>query len=72
MQSIATHHLRLQGRTLRLAHRRQLGTVANEHHPTVSPVIHILDKVVQQLSVGKGRVAIAGGIGHHRSLVYYK
>ena len=67
--AVSLHHLLREGWRLSLAHRRQLGTVANEHHPTITPVIHILDKVVQQLSVGKGCVAIARSIGHHRGLV---
>ena len=69
VQPIASHDVGLQGGTLLLADRGQLGGVADEHHAAIPAVKDKLDEVVEQLSVGEGCVADGGRIGHHRRLV---
>ena len=69
VQPVRLQHANRQRRTLLLANGWQLGIVANEQHTAVSTAIDELYQVVQQLTVGKGRVAVFGGVGHHRCLV---
>ena len=70
VQPIAAQHIAHQCRTLRFAHRWQLGTVAYQHHPTITVVIHKTYQVVHQLAAGKDAVTNARGIGNHRGLVH--
>ena len=60
LHAVATQHMGHQRRTLFLAHRGQLGTVANEQQTAVLIVIDKTDQVIEQ-----GRI----GIGYHRGLV---
>ena len=48
VQSIAAQHGSHQCRALLLANRWQLCMVADEHHPTVTAIIHKANQVVQQ------------------------
>jgi|GEM_PF-4451003 len=67
-ESIALEHLGSERRRLFLAHRRELGGVADEHKPAVAPAIDIGDKVVEQTARAKDALT-QSLVGYHRSLV---
>ena len=81
LHPIAAQHIGHQRRTLILAHRRQLGLIADEQHPTVIgrgkrrgralAVIHKLHEVVEQTATPESGVAKAL-IRDHRGLINNK
>ena len=71
MKTITSQHIRHQRRTLLFAYWGQLGLVAYQQHTTISSIIHKLNQIVQQLSIGKRRITIIAGIGNHRGLINY-
>ena len=67
-QPVALHHGSLQGRALGLAHRGQLGAVADEQQAAVAPAVYVVHEVVEQAAAAEGGLA-RRPVGYHRRLV---
>ena len=68
-QAVPPHHGGAQGRTLLLAHGRQLGGVAHQEQAAVHALVDIAQQVVEQLSRAEGRTGKGLAARNHRGFV---
>ena len=71
-QSVAFDYRAHKGRTLTLAHRRQLGLVADEQQTAVAPLINEAYEVVKEATRATEHTAVAHRGRNHRGLVDYE
>ena len=71
-QSVAFDYRAHKGRTLTLAHRRQLSLVADEQQTAVAPLVNEAYEVVKEATHATEHTAVAHRGRNHRGLVDYE